>query len=53
LRDPDDDFILELASAAGADYFVTHNRRDFAGVEAFRIEVITPAEMVLKLDDAT
>ena len=27
LDDPDDDFILELAVAAGAGYIVTHNRR--------------------------
>ena len=31
LKDRDDDFILELAFAAGARYVVTHNTRDFAG----------------------
>lgn len=53
LRDPDDDFILELAAAAGAKDIVTHNRRDFAGVEAFGIEAVTPAEMLLKLEETT
>src|SRR5258707_1218586 len=33
LGDPDDDFILELAVAANARYIVTHNLRDFAGVD--------------------
>jgi putative PIN family toxin of toxin-antitoxin system len=51
LRDPDDDFILELAVAAKAQYIVTHNLRDFAGVEAFGLEAITPAQMLLKLGE--
>ena len=28
---------------------VTHNVKDFAGVERFGIEVVTPAQMLLKL----
>jgi len=49
LSDRDDDFILELAVTAKAQYIVTHNLRDFAGVEAFGLEVITPAQMLVKL----
>lgn len=49
LNDPDDDFILELAVAAGVRYVVTHNVRNFAGVQRFGIEAITPAEMLSKL----
>nr|WP_276569026.1 PIN domain-containing protein [Thiocapsa imhoffii] len=30
LADPDDDFVLELAVAAGCRYIVTHNLRDFS-----------------------
>jgi putative PIN family toxin of toxin-antitoxin system len=52
LSDPADDFILELAVAAQAQYIVTHNLRDFAGVEAFGLEVITPAQMLTKLSEA-
>jgi putative PIN family toxin of toxin-antitoxin system len=42
LRDADDDKILELACTAGVDYIVTHNLRDFAGSERFRITVVEP-----------
>jgi len=51
LNDSDDDFILELAVAANADYIVTHNLRNFAGVERFGLEAITPAQMLLKLQE--
>jgi predicted nucleic acid-binding protein len=53
LPDPDDDFILELAVTAKAQYIVTHNLRDFAGVEAFGLEVIIPAQMLLKLSETS
>jgi putative PIN family toxin of toxin-antitoxin system len=51
LSDPGDDFVLELAVAANARYVVTHNLRNFAGVESFGIEAITPAQMLLKLQE--
>jgi predicted nucleic acid-binding protein len=44
LKDPDDDFILELAFAAGAGYVVTNNVRDFAGSEQLGITVVTPGD---------
>ena len=53
LSDPDDDFILELAVAAKAQYIVTHNLRDFAGVEALGLEAITPAQMLGKLSETS
>jgi len=53
LRDPDDDFILELAVEAHVRYIVTHNLRDFAGVERFGVQAITPAQMLLKLQTPT
>ncbi len=49
LNDPDDDFVLELAVAANVRYIVTHNLRNFAGVERFGIEALTPAQMLMKL----
>jgi putative PIN family toxin of toxin-antitoxin system len=51
LIDPGDDFILELAVAANARYIVTHNLRNFAGVESFGLEAISPAQMLLKLQE--
>lgn len=51
LDDPDDDFILELAVAAGAGYIVTHNWRDFAGVEKFGLQTVTPSQMLMKLQE--
>jgi predicted nucleic acid-binding protein len=53
LPDPNDDFILELAVAARARYIVTHNVRHFAGVEAFGIDAITPAQMLVELREAS
>ncbi len=52
LNDADDDFLLELAVAAGTPYIVTHNVRNFAGVERFGIQVLTPAETLLKLQSS-
>src|SRR6266853_1780682 len=49
LADPDGDFILELAVAAGARYVFTHNLKDFAGIESFGLQAITLAEMLLKI----
>jgi len=51
LNDPDDDFILELAVAARARYIVTHNLRNFARVDEFGLEAVTPAQMLLKLKE--
>ena len=47
LSDPDDEFALELAFAAGVEYIVTHNRRDFGGSKDFGVKVISPRELVL------
>jgi len=46
LKDPADDFILELAVESGCDYIVTHNLRDFAGAEKFNVKAITPQNML-------
>ena len=46
MSDPKDDHILELAVASGTDLIVTHNIRDFKGVEEFGIRSITPKELL-------
>lgn len=52
LPDADDDLILELAVAAGCRYIVTHNLRDFRGMEQWGIAAVTPGDF-LKLIKTT
>jgi predicted nucleic acid-binding protein len=49
LRDPADDMVAEVAVAAGCEAIVTHNRRDFVGVERFNVHVWSPAEFLKKI----
>ena len=42
LSDPKDDMVLELAVAAKIKTIVTHNLKDFAGIDKFGVEAITP-----------
>ena len=51
LTDPRDEFILELAVAAGCEAIVTHNVRDFAGASRFRARVLAPAEFLTQLEE--
>lgn len=46
LADPGDEFILELAVAAGASHLVTFNRADFRGAERFGINVVEPRDFL-------
>ncbi len=46
LPDPKDDHLLELAIASGARFIVTHNTKDFKGVEEFGIRSITPQRIL-------
>jgi len=47
LKDIKDDMILETAFNAAAEYIVTYNTKDFAGVEEkFSIGVITPKDFL-------
>jgi putative PIN family toxin of toxin-antitoxin system len=45
LRDPDDERILEVAVRRQA-MIITHNTKDFAGVERFGVFANTPAEFL-------
>ena len=42
LRDPEDDFLLELAVESRCSHIVTHNVRDFDAARRFGIPVVTP-----------
>ena len=51
LKDPKDDMVLELAVEAEVEYIVTHNLKDFHGVEHFGIKAITPKEFLRKIGE--
>ena len=52
LTDPRDEFILELAVAAGCQAIVTHNVRDFRRADAFEVLILTPAEFLRQVEEA-
>ena len=49
LPNPKDDMVLELAVAANNQIIVTHNLKDFAGVNKFGVEAITPKQFLERL----
>lgn len=49
LRDPRDEFVLELAVAAGCEHIVTHNVNDFGGAERFGVKALPPAEYLQRI----
>jgi putative PIN family toxin of toxin-antitoxin system len=51
LRDPHDDFVLELAVGAGCETIVTFNTRDFAGAETFGLRVERPQEFMKRIGE--
>ena len=53
LRDADDDMVLEAAVAGGCSHIVTHNTRDFRGVEEFGLAVLTPGQFLRLLRGAS
>ncbi|MBX3297226.1 MAG: putative toxin-antitoxin system toxin component, PIN family [Acidobacteria bacterium] len=46
LRDPDDDFLLELAVECSCDYIVTFNTKDFMNSSSFGISAVKPLEFL-------
>lgn len=50
LRDPGDDFVIELAVASRAQFIITHNVRDFAGAAEYGINVSRPHEFLRLLE---
>lgn len=51
LNDAKDDMVLEVAVAARCAAIVTFNGKDFAGVERFGLEVLTPYEFLMRLEE--
>lgn len=46
LKDPKNDHVLEVAVASKTKIIVTHNLKDFRGVEKFGIEAIPPGKFL-------
>jgi len=51
LRDPRDDMVLEVAVAAGCEAVVTHNRKDFGGIEQFGLKALTPQGLLKRIGE--
>jgi putative PIN family toxin of toxin-antitoxin system len=51
LRDPQDDFVLELAVESSCNFIVTFDVKDFTGSEQFGIKAITPQEFLRVLGE--
>ncbi len=51
LRDPKDDMVLELAVEGEADLIVTHNVKDFTGVDQFGLRVVTPQAFLREIGE--
>jgi len=49
LKDPKDDHILEAAVASQTKIIVTHNIRDFKGIDKFGIRAITPKQLLKEI----
>jgi predicted nucleic acid-binding protein len=45
-RDDDDDFLIDLAFKAQADFIITYNQKDLQPVERFGIRVVTPKQFL-------
>jgi len=46
LKDADDEFLIDLALKAQADFIITYNQKDLQAVERFRIQVVTPKQFL-------
>lgn len=46
LNDPKDDHVLEVAVASETKVIITHNVKDFTGVERFGIVAVRPGELL-------
>ena len=51
LRDPKDDMVLEVAVEASFEFVVTHNLRDFRGIERFGVGALRPSEFLREVGE--
>ena len=46
LKDPKDDFVLELAVKSESQYIITFNKKDFKNISMFGVTAVTPWEFL-------
>ena len=51
LKDPKDDMVLEVAVESESEFIVTHNVRDFIGIEQFGLQATTPKQLLEKIGE--
>jgi len=51
LRDPKDDMVLEVAVEASCEFVVTHNLRDFRGIERYGVRPLSPSEFLREIGE--
>lgn len=51
LKDPGDDFVLELAVESECNYIVTHNIKDFKDLKKFTVRAITPQNFLREIGE--
>ncbi len=51
MRDPKDEFVLELAVKGGCEFIITYNHRDFSGIERFGVRTINPLAFLRLIED--
>ena len=50
LRDPKDEFVLELAVEGGCEFVITYNQHDFFGIERFGLRTMTPRDFLCLIE---
>ena len=51
LKDPLDDMVLEAAFEGDCDFIITHNIRDFEGIEKFGLRALRPGAFLRRLEE--
>lgn len=46
LKDPEDDFVLELAVKSESQHIITFNKKDFTNISMFGVTALTPWEFL-------
>jgi len=49
-QDPDDEFLIDLAVAAQADFLITYNPKDMQHVMQFGVVLVSPREFLQKME---